>query len=264
MIVPAGLPTFAEAIRAAAEVFHNLKKILKKKGYGTSVGDEGGFAPNLKSNEEALECLVESIQKAGYAPGRHIFLALDPAASEFYADGKYVFKKSSGAVKTSAEMIAFYAGLIEKYPIVSIEDGLAEDDWDGWKAMTDALGKKIQIVGDDIFVTNMTRFKDGVARGIANSILIKLNQIGSLSETVEAVDYAQDHGYTAVISHRSGETEDTFIADLCVALSTGQIKTGSVCRSERVAKYNRLLEIEDELGPKAAYAGTRPFAPYIR
>ncbi len=264
MIVPAGLPTFAEAIRAAAEVFHNLKKILKKKGYGTSVGDEGGFAPNLKSNEEALECLVESIQKAGYAPGRHIFLALDSAASEFYADGKYVFKKSSGAVKTSAEMIAFYAGLIEKYPIVSIEDGLAEDDWDGWKAMTDALGKKIQIVGDDIFVTNMTRFKDGVARGIANSILIKLNQIGSLSETVEAVDYAQDHGYTAVISHRSGETEDTFIADLCVALSTGQIKTGSVCRSERVAKYNRLLEIEDELGPKAAYAGTRPFAPYIR
>jgi enolase len=264
MIAPAGLPTFAEAIRAAAEVFHNLKKILKKKGYGTSVGDEGGFAPNLKSNEEALECIVESIQKAGYTPGRHIFLALDPAASEFFADGKYLFKKSSGAARTSAEMIAFYAGLIEKYPIVSIEDGLAEDDWDGWKAMTEALGRKIQIVGDDIFVTNMTRFKDGVARGIANSILIKLNQIGSLSETIEAVDYAQAHGYTAVISHRSGETEDTFIADLSVALGTGQIKTGSVCRSERVAKYNRLLEIEDELGPKAVYAGTKALAAYIR
>ena len=264
MIVPAGLPTFAEAIRAATEVFHNLKKILKKKGYGTAVGDEGGFAPNLKSNEEALECIVESIQKAGYTPGKHVFLALDPAASEFFADGKYIFKKSGGAVRTSAEMIDFYAGLIKKYPIISIEDGLAEDDWDGWKAMTEALGRKIQIVGDDIFVTNMARFKDGVARGIANSILIKLNQIGSLSETIEAVDYAHAHDYTAVISHRSGETEDTFIADLSVALSTGQIKTGSVCRSERVAKYNRLLEIEDELGPKAVYAGTKAFAKYIR
>jgi len=264
MIAPAGLPTFAEAIRAAVETFHNLKKILKKKGYGTAVGDEGGFAPNLKSNEEALECIVESIQKAGYVPGKHIVLALDPAASEFYADGKYVFKKSDGAARTSAEMVAFYAGLIEKYPIVSIEDGLAEDDWDGWKAMTQSLGKKIQIVGDDIFVTNMARFKDGVSRGIANSILIKLNQIGTLSETIEAVDYAHAHNYTAVISHRSGETEDTFIADLSVALGAGQIKTGSVCRSERVAKYNRLLEIEDELGPKASYAGTQAFAQYIR
>jgi enolase len=264
MIAPAGLPTFAEAIRAAAEIFHNLKKILKKKGYGTSVGDEGGFAPNLKSNEEALDCIVESIAKAGYVPGRHVFLALDTAASELYADGKYVFKKSGGAVRTSAEMIGFYAGLIEKYPIVSIEDGLAEDDWDGWKAMTETLGRKIQIVGDDIFVTNMARFKDGVARGVANSILIKLNQIGSLSETVEAVDYAHTHGYTAVVSHRSGETEDTFIADLCVALNTGQIKTGSVCRSERVAKYNRLMEIEAELGPRAVYAGIKPFAKYVR
>ncbi|MCX6559303.1 MAG: phosphopyruvate hydratase [Candidatus Aminicenantes bacterium] len=264
MIAPAGMPTFAEAIRAATEVFHNLKKILKKKGYGTSVGDEGGFAPNLKSNEEALDCIVESIQKAGYTPGKHIFLALDTAASELFADGKYIFKRSDKSVRTSAEMIAFYAGLIEKYPIVSIEDGLAEDDWDGWKAMTEALGRKIQIVGDDIYVTNMTRFRDGVARGIANSILIKLNQIGSLSETIEAVDYAHANDYTAVISHRSGETEDTFIADLVVALSTGQIKTGSVCRSERVAKYNRLLEIEDELGAKAVYAGTKPFAKYLR
>jgi enolase len=264
MIAPAGLPTFAEAIRAATEVFHNLKKILKKKGYGTSVGDEGGFAPNLKSNEEALECIVEAVQKAGYTPGKHVFLALDSAASEFHQDGTYVFKKSDKTVRTSAQMIDFYAGLIERFPIVSIEDGLAEDDWDGWKAMTEALGRRIQIVGDDIFVTNMTRFREGVARGIANSILIKLNQIGSLSETIEAVDYAHANAYTAVISHRSGETEDTFIADLCVALSTGQIKTGSVCRSERVAKYNRLLEIEDELGAKAVYAGLKPFAKYLR
>ena len=263
MIVPAGLPTFAEAIRAAAEIFHTLKKILKKKGYGTSVGDEGGFAPNLKSNEEALECIVESIQKAGYTPGRHVFLALDPAASEFFADGKYIFKKSDKSARTSAEMISFYAALIDRFPIVSIEDGLAEDDWEGWKAMTESLGRRIQIVGDDIFVTNMSRFRDGVARGIANSILIKLNQIGSLSETIEAVDYAHANGYSAVISHRSGETEDTFIADLVVALGTGQIKTGSVCRSERVAKYNRLMEIEDELGAKASYAGTTAFAKYL-
>jgi len=264
MIVPAGLPTFAEAIRAASEVFHSLKKILKKRGYGTAVGDEGGFAPNLKSNEEALECIFESIQKAGYTPGKHVFLALDPAASEFFADGRYTFKKSDGSVQTAAQMIDFYAGLIDKFPIVSIEDGLAEDDWDGWKAMTEALGRRIQIVGDDIFVTNMSRFKDGVAKGIANSILIKLNQIGSLTETVDVVDYAHAHGYMAVISHRSGETEDTFIADLCVALGTGQIKTGSVCRSERVAKYNRLMEIEGELGPQAVYAGMKPFAKYLR
>ncbi|MDD8024946.1 MAG: phosphopyruvate hydratase [Acidobacteriota bacterium] len=264
MIVPAGLPTFAEAIRAAAEVFHNLKKILKKKGYGTAVGDEGGFAPNLKSNEEAIECIVESIRKAGYEPGKHVFLALDSAASSFFKNGQYVFHKSDQSVRTSAQMIDFYAGLIANHPIISIEDGLAEDDWDGWKAMTEALGRKIQIVGDDIFVTNMSRFRDGVARGIANSILIKLNQIGSLTETIEAVDYAHAHDYSAVISHRSGETEDTFIADLVVALSTGQIKTGSVCRSERVAKYNRLMEIEDELGPKASYAGLKAFAKFLR
>ena len=263
MIAPAGRPTFAEAIRAAAEVFHNLKKILKKRGYSTSVGDEGGFAPNLKSNEEALECIVEGIQKAGYAPGRDVFLALDPAASEFFEDGKYVFKKSGGALRTSEDMVAFYADLVRKYPIVSIEDGLAEDDWAGWKLLTDALGRTKQLVGDDLFVTNLVRFKRGVAEGIANSILIKLNQIGSLTETIDAVDYAHAHGYSAVISHRSGETEDTFIADLSVALGTGQIKTGSVCRSERVAKYNRLLEIEHELGARAVYAGTKPFAKYM-
>jgi enolase len=263
MIAPAGLPTFAEAIRAAAEVFHNLKKILKKKGYGTSVGDEGGFAPNLKSNEEALDCLVESIQKAGYTPGKQIYLALDPAATEFFDSGRYIFKKSNGVVKTSSEMVEFYAGLIQKYPIISIEDGLAEDDWTGWKEMTAALGAKIQLVGDDLFVTNLDRFKRGVGEKITNAILIKLNQIGSLSETIEAVDYAHAHDFAAVISHRSGETEDTFIADLCVALGTGQIKTGSVCRSERIAKYNRLLEIEEELGAKAAYAGVQAFAKYV-
>jgi enolase len=264
MIVPAGRPTFAEAIRAAAEVFHNLKKILKKKGYGIAVGDEGGIAPNLGSNEEALDCLVESIEMAGYKPGKDIWLALDSAASEFYADGCYVFKKSDGSTRTSAEMIAFYENLITKYPIISIEDGLAEDDWDGWALMTRTLGKKIQIVGDDIFVTNMSRLKEGVARGVANSILIKLNQIGSLSETIEAVEYAHAHDFTTVISHRSGETENTFIADLAVALDAGQIKTGSVCRSERVAKYNRLLEIEDELGPKAVYAGAGAFRKYFK
>jgi len=263
MIAPAGLPTFAEAIRGAAEVFHNLKKILKKKGYGTAVGDEGGFAPNLRSDEEALECIVESIQKAGYKPGKDIFLALDPAASEFYEGGKYVFKKSGGETRTSVGMVEFYAELIRKYPIVSIEDGLAEDDWAGWKIMTDVLGQKIQIVGDDLFVTNVERFRRGVAEKITNAILIKLNQIGSLTETIDVVDYAHAHGFAAVISHRSGETEDIFISDLCVALGTGQIKTGSVCRSERIAKYNRILEIEDELGPKAAYAGLKPFAEYL-
>ncbi len=262
MIAPAGMPTFAEAIRAAAEVFHNLKKILKKRGYGTSVGDEGGFAPNLKSNEEALDCIVESIQKAGYAPGKDIFLALDVAASELYENGLYAFKKSGGAAKTAEGMVEFYAGLIQKYPIISIEDGLAEDDWAGWKRLTDTLGRKIQLVGDDLFVTNVERFKRGVEEKITNAILIKLNQIGSLTETVDVVDYAHAHGFAAVISHRSGETEDTFISDLCVALGTGQIKTGSVCRSERIAKYNRILEIEDELGPKAVYAGSKAFAKY--
>ena len=264
MIVPAGRPTFAEAIRAGAEVFHNLKKILKKKGYGVSVGDEGGVAPNLGSNEEALDCIVESIAQAGYRPGKDIWLALDCAASEFYGDGRYVFKKSDGASRTPAEMIAFYEGLMAKYPIVSIEDGLAEDDWDGWTQMTQTLGRKIQIVGDDIFVTTLSRLKEGVARRAANSILVKLNQIGSLTETIEAVEYAHAHDFTTVISHRSGETENTFIADLAVALDAGQIKTGSVCRSERVAKYNRLMEIEEDLGPKAVYAGTGAFSRFIK
>ena len=264
MIVPAGRPTFAEAIRAGAEVFHNLKKILKKKGYGVSVGDEGGVAPNLGSNEEALDCIVESIAQAGYRPGKDIWLALDCAASEFYGDGRYVFKKSDGASRTPAEMIAFYEGLMAKYPIVSIEDGLAEDDWDGWTLMTETLGRKIQIVGDDIFVTTLSRLKEGIERRAANSILIKLNRIGSLTETIEAVEYAHAHDFTTVISHRSGETENTFIADLAVALDAGQIKTGSVCRSERVAKYNRLMEIEEELGPKAVYAGTGAFSRFIK
>jgi len=263
MIAPAGLPSYSEAIRAGAEVFHHLKKTLKTKGYNTSVGDEGGFAPNLGSNEEALELILQSIQNAGYAPGKEVYLALDVAASEFYIDGKYVFKKSDGSEKTIDQMIDFYKALVDKYPIISIEDGFDEDDWDGWKIMTDELGKKIQLVGDDIFVTNLDRFKKGIANGIGNSILIKLNQIGTLTETMDTIFYAHENGYTAVISHRSGETEDTFIADLSVGSNAGQIKTGSLSRSERVAKYNRLLEIEDELGSKGSYAGTQPFAKYI-
>lgn len=263
MIAPAGLPSYSEAIRAGAEVFHHLKKTLKTKGYNTSVGDEGGFAPNLGSNEEALELILQSIQNAGYAPGKEVYLALDVAASEFYIDGKYVFKKSDGSEKTIDQMIDFYLALVDKYPIISIEDGFDEDDWDGWKIMTDELGKKIQLVGDDIFVTNLDRFKKGIANGIGNSILIKLNQIGTLTETMDTIFYAHENGYTAVISHRSGETEDTFIADLSVGSNAGQIKTGSLSRSERVAKYNRLLEIEHELGSKGSYAGTQPFAKYI-
>lgn len=255
MIVPVGSPTFAEAIRASAEVFHHLKKNLKKRGLNTSVGDEGGFAPNLKSNEEALDLIMESIQNADYTPGKDIFLALDVAASEFFSDNAYIFKKSDGSKKSTQQMISFYGDLIEKYPIVSIEDGFDEDDWASWKAMTDAFGKKIQLVGDDLFVTNLNRFRRGVESGITNSILIKLNQIGTLTETIKTVKYAQKNGYTTVLSHRSGETEDTFIADLSVALSTGQIKTGSLSRSERVAKYNRLLEIEEELGDRGTYAG---------
>ncbi len=263
MIAPIGSPNFSEAIRASAEVFHHLKKILRKKGYSTAVGDEGGFAPNLKSNEEALERILESIEDAGYKPGKDIHLALDAAASEFYSDNIYVFKKSDGSKRSSIEMVEFYQNLVENYPIISIEDGFAEDDWEGWKLMTDALGDKIQIVGDDIFVTNLERFKKGVSQGIGNSILIKLNQIGTLSETIETVRFAHKNGYSAVISHRSGETEDTFIADLSVALNTGQIKTGSLSRSERVAKYNRLLEIEEDLKDRGKYAGTQAFMKYI-
>jgi enolase len=263
MIAPAGAPTFAEAIRMSAEVFHNLKKTLKSKGYNTSVGDEGGFAPNLKSDEEALELILESIQKAGYKPGQEIYLALDVAASELHEEGLYVFKKSDGSKRTSEEMIGFYRDFVHKYPIILIEDGLAEDDWEGWKNLTKALGQRIQLVGDDIFVTNLDRLKKGISKKVANSILIKLNQIGSLTETIKTVKYAQAHGYSAVISHRSGETEDTFIADLSVALNVGQIKTGSLSRSERVAKYNRLLEIEAELKERGTYAGRGAFAKYL-
>jgi enolase len=263
MIAPAGLPSYSEAIRAGTEVFHHLKKTLKTKGYNTSVGDEGGFAPNLGSNEEALELILQSIQNAGYAPGKNVYLALDVAASEFYIDGKYVFKKSDGSEKTIDQMIDFYKTLVEKYPIISIEDGFDEDDWEGWKIMTDELGERIQLVGDDIFVTNLDRFKKGITKGIGNSILIKLNQIGTLTETMNTISYAHNNGYTAVISHRSGETEDTFIADLSVASNAGQIKTGSLSRSERVAKYNRLFEIEDELGHRGHYAGIQPFAKFI-
>ncbi|MDY0296364.1 MAG: phosphopyruvate hydratase [Acidobacteriota bacterium] len=260
MIMPIGAVSFREALRMSAEVFHTLKKVLKERKLSTSVGDEGGFAPNLASNEEALKLIVEAIEKAGFRPGKDLAIALDPAASEFFRDGYYVFHKSTGERLTPEQMVAFYVDLVNRYPIVSIEDGLAEDDWSGWEEMTRLLGKRIQLVGDDLFVTSSERLRDGFSRQVANSILIKLNQIGTVSETVETVRLAQSHGYTAVVSHRSGETEDTFIADLAVALETGQIKTGSVCRSERIAKYNQLLRIEEELGPSAVYpgAGTLP------
>lgn len=262
MIAPVGSPSFAEAIRWSAEVFHHLKKILKNKGYSTAVGDEGGFAPDLKADEEALELIVASITQAGFQPGREIYLALDSAASTFYEDGTYVFKKSDGSRHSSEEMIEFYEKLVQAYPIISIEDGLAEDDWPGWTSLTQRLGKRIQVVGDDIFVTNLSRLKEGIQRGIGNSILVKLNQIGTLTETIEVVRYAHGQGYSTIISHRSGETEDTFIADLSVALDSGQIKTGSLSRSERTAKYNRLLEIEAELGERGAYAGARAFTRF--
>jgi len=261
MIVPYGASRFSEALRWGAEVFHTLKSVLKKRGYSTAVGDEGGFAPNLKSNEEALEVVLEAITQAGYTPGDQIGIALDPAASEFYdpAKKKYVFKKSDKSERTSAQMVEFYQNWVRQYPIVSIEDGMAEDDWDGWKALTDALGKKIQLVGDDVFVTNTGRLAQGIEKGVANSILIKVNQIGTLTETLEAMKMAADAGYTSVISHRSGETEDSFIADLAVATSAGQIKTGSLSRTDRIAKYNQLLRIEEELGTAARYAGRKAF-----
>ncbi len=259
MIMPVSAPSFKEALRISAEIFHTLKGVLKGKGYNTSVGDEGGFAPNLKSNEEALQVIVEAIEKAGYKPGEDVYIALDAAASEFFEDGKYVFKKSTKEVLTSAQLVDFYAEMVKKYPIISIEDGLDEDDWDGWKVMTDKLGNKIQLVGDDLFVTNPERFKKGLDMGITNSILIKLNQIGTLTETIETIKMAQRNMCTAVVSHRSGETEDTFIADLAVGLCTGQIKTGSVSRSERIAKYNQLLRIEEELGFTAVYKGLDTF-----
>jgi len=256
MIVPAGAPSFREALRYASEVFHTLKKILKDRGENTSVGDEGGFAPNLKSNEEAIQVILQAIEKAGYRPGKDIFVALDPAASSIYENGRYELK-GEGRSLSNTEMVGLFGEWVNKYPIVSIEDGLAEDDWDGWKKLTDALGRKIQLIGDDIFVTNVKRLKMGIEKGIANSILIKVNQIGSLTETLDTISLAKSAGYTAVISHRSGETEDTTIADLSVATGVGQIKTGSLCRSERIAKYNQLLRIEEEIGKRAEYFGQR-------
>jgi len=257
MIMPVNVTTFAEALRMGAEVFHNLKKLLHDKNFSTNVGDEGGFAPNLKSTEEALDFILKAIEKAGYKPGKDVYLALDVASSSFYLEkeNKYHFAKSTGDKLTSKEMIALYQGLVKKYPIVSIEDGLAEDDWDGWKELTDKMGDKVQLVGDDLFVTNVARLQQGIDKGVANSILVKVNQIGSLSETIDAVQLADRNSYTSVMSHRSGETEDTTIADLCVALNTGQIKTGSLCRSERIAKYNQLLRIEESLGSSARYGG---------
>lgn len=254
MIMPAGFNTFHEALRAGAEIFHTLKKVLHDRGLNTAVGDEGGFAPDLASNEEAFAVIMEAIEKAGYKAGEQIFLAMDAASSEFYKDGKYVLA-SEGKSYTSAEFVDYLAALVEKYPLVSIEDGLAEGDWDGWKLLTEKLGDKVQLVGDDLFVTNTRIFKEGIDKGIANAILIKPNQIGSLSETMAAIKMAHDAGYAAVVSHRSGETEDSTIADIAVATTATQIKTGSLCRSDRVAKYNRLLTIEDMLGSKAKYAG---------
>jgi len=255
MLFPIGAPSFAEALRYGAETFHTLKKSLGKRGLVTAVGDEGGFAPSLKTNEEAVEVIVEAITTAGYQPGKDIAIALDPAASEFYEDGGYVFKKSDHSRKTPAEMVTLYGEWVKKYPIVSLEDGMGEEDREGWLAITKALGKTLQLVGDDNFVTNPKIFADGIRDGIANAILIKLNQIGTVSETLETVAMAQKAGYGAVISHRSGETEDAFIADFAVGTGAGQIKTGSLCRSERIAKYNRLLAIERELGKKAHYGG---------
>jgi enolase len=259
MIVPYGAKKFADALRMGAEVFHTLKGVLKRRGYSTAVGDEGGFAPNLKSNDEALEVILEAITQAGYRAGTDIGLALDPAASEFYDSDKekYVFKKSDMSEKNPEEMIQFWSNWVRQYPIVSIEDGMAEDDWKGWKLMTDALGKRIQLVGDDLFVTNTERLARGIKEGIANSILIKLNQIGTLTETLDAMRMAAEAGYTSVISHRSGETADTFIADLAVATGAGQIKTGSASRTDRIAKYNQLMRIEEELGVTAKFAGRR-------
>jgi len=259
MIMPAGFASFHEALRAGVEIFHSLKKVLSGRGYNTAVGDEGGFAPNLKSNEEAVEVILEAIHKAGYKAGKEVYLALDPAASEFFQDGKYVFSKSDGSSKTPQQMAAFYEEWVKKYPIISIEDGMAEGDWDGWKLLTDKIGKKVQLVGDDLFVTNTEYLSKGIKKGVANSILIKVNQIGTLTETLSAIKMAKKANYTAVVSHRSGETEDTTIADIVVATNAGQIKTGSLCRTDRVAKYNQLLRIEEELGKKAQYRGRGVF-----
>jgi enolase len=257
MVMPVGAPSFSEALRWGVEVFHTLKGVLKKRGYNTAVGDEGGFAPSVKSNGEAIEVVLEAITKAGYKHGEEIAIALDPAASEFYQEGKYVFKKSDKSTKSSDDMIRWWAKWVNDYPIVSIEDGLAENDWDGWQNLTKELGGKIQLVGDDIFVTNIQFLQQGIDKGVGNSILIKVNQIGTVSETLDAIDLARRNGYTSVISHRSGETEDTFIADLAVATGVGQIKTGSASRTDRIAKYNQLLRIEEELGPAARFLGLK-------
>jgi len=259
MVVPVGAPDFRTALRTGAEIFHQLKAILKGKGYSTGVGDEGGFAPNLKSNEEAIETILVAIDQAGYQAGDNVLLALDPAASEFYDGQSYVFKKSDGRKLSSDQMIDFWKGWVEKYPIISIEDGMAENDWDGWKKLTDEVGKSIQLVGDDLFVTNTEFLQKGINLGVANSILIKVNQIGTLTETLDCITLAKSNGLTAVVSHRSGETEDAFIADLAVATNAGQIKTGSISRSDRIAKYNQLLRIEEELGETARYPGRTAF-----
>ena len=257
MIMPVGAPTFREGLRMGAEVFHSLSAVLKKNGYSTNVGDEGGFAPNLKSNEEAITVILQAIENAGYKPGQDVFIALDPASSEYFLndEGVYHLKKSTGEKLTPSQMVDYWKTWIDKYPIISIEDGMAEDDWDGWKLMTDVMGKKIQLVGDDLFVTNTKRLQMGIDKGVANSILVKVNQIGTLTETIDAVNMAYRNSYTAVMSHRSGETEDTTIADLAVALNTGLIKTGSASRTDRIAKYNQLLRIEEILGSSARYLG---------
>ncbi|MFI5072449.1 MAG: phosphopyruvate hydratase, partial [Terriglobales bacterium] len=257
MVIPVGASTFKEALRTGAEIFHHLKAVLKDKGLNTAVGDEGGFAPSVKSNVEAIEVVLEAIQQAGYKPGTEIAIALDPAASEFFQDGKYVFKKSDKSAKSSDDMVRFWAKWVSDYPIVSLEDGLAENDWDGWKNLTEQIGGKIQLVGDDLFVTNTEFLQKGIDKGVANSILIKVNQIGTVSETLDAIDLARRNGYTSIISHRSGETEDTFIADLAVATGAGQIKTGSASRTDRIAKYNQLIRIEEELGESARFLGLK-------
>ncbi len=259
MIVPVGAESFSASLRIGSEIFHALKGVLKDKGYATSVGDEGGFAPNLGSNEEAIETILEAIVEAGYAPGKDCLLALDPAASEFYENGSYIFKKSDQRRLSSDQMVAFWKGWAEKYPIISIEDGMAENDWEGWKTLTDELGHRVQLVGDDLFVTNTEFLRKGISLGVANSILIKVNQIGTLTETLDCIELARTHGRTAVISHRSGETEDPFIADLAVATNAGQIKTGSLSRTDRIAKYNQLLRIEEDLRGVARYPGRSAF-----
>jgi len=265
MVMPVGATSFGEALRMGVEVFHHLKAVLHKRGYSTAVGDEGGFAPNLKSNEEAIDLVLEAISAAGYTPGKQISLALDPASSEFYvsASNRYVFKKSDKSSRTPEQMTAFWESWVRQYPIVSIEDGLAEDDWTGWKHLTSVLGKQIQLVGDDLFVTNTVRLQRGISENVGNSILIKLNQIGTVTETIEAIEMARRAGYTSIVSHRSGETEDTFIADFVVGMGTGQIKTGSASRTDRIAKYNQLLRIEEELGPAARFPGRSALAPRV-